>query len=153
MTRSKPKGLTKWFLDAPRWMFKARLGFLFGNRFGMLEHVGRKSGKVYQTPLEVVIHDGDRYVICSGWGPGSDWYRNIQAAPAEAFWVGTRRYEVEQTLLTPEEGAVELGKYRENHPTAARALWKGMGVEDDGSPEGLLNAAHALPTVALELKR
>ena len=152
LTRTKPTGLKKWFFGAPRWLYKAHLGFLLGKRFGMLEHVGRKSGRVYQTPLEVVTHDGDRFVIASGWGPGADWYRNLQAAPAKAFWVGSRRYEVRQTLLTPEEGTVELGKYRENHPRAAQALWKAMGVDDDGSPEGLLRAAEAIPTVSLVLE-
>ena len=153
MTRHKPRGLTKWLLGAPRWLYKARLGFLFGKRFGMIEHVGRKSGRVYQTPLEVVTHQGDRYVICSGWGPGADWYRNIQATPAVAFWVGSRRSQVDQQLLTAEEGAAELGEYRKNHPSAARTLWKAMGLDDDGSSDGLLRAAETIPTVALELKR
>ena len=153
MTRDKPKGLQKWLFAAPRWIYKARLGAVLGLRFGMLEHVGRKSGKVYQTPLEVVTHDGDRFVIASGWGPRADWYLNVQANPAVAFWVGSGRYEVEQELLTPEEGAIELGTYRAEHPKAAAALWKAMGLDDDGSPEGLLRAATATPTVALTLKR
>lgn len=131
-------------------MFKARLGFLFGKRFCMLEHKGRKSGKTFQTPLEVVAHDGDRYVIASGWGPTSDWYRNLQASAAVGLWVGTRRYDVTQDLLSTEAGAVELGIYRTNHAAAAKTLWKGMGLEPDVSD---LEAAKSIPIAALTLKQ
>lgn len=149
-TENKPTGITKWFFGAPRWLFKARLGFLFGKRMGMLEHIGRRSGRTYETPLEIVTHDGDRYVIAAGWGPHSDWFRNLQANPAAGLWVGTRRYEVIQKLLSTEDGAKEIGAYMAAHPRAAKTLWAGMGLEVDASD---MEASQAIPTVALTLKR
>ena len=50
--RQKPQGLWKWLLQSPTWLFRARLGFLFGSRVVVLVHRGRKSGRRYETPLE-----------------------------------------------------------------------------------------------------
>lgn len=36
----------RWFVRAPIWLFRARLGGLFGSRLLMLEHVGRSPGAV-----------------------------------------------------------------------------------------------------------
>jgi len=47
--------------------------------FGILEHVGRKSGKTYRTPLTVFsTHDG--IAILLSYGPDRDWLKNITAA-------------------------------------------------------------------------
>jgi deazaflavin-dependent oxidoreductase (nitroreductase family) len=47
--------------------------------FGILTHTGRRSGRVYHTPLNV-FRDGDGYRIALTYGPDTDWLRNIQAA-------------------------------------------------------------------------
>ncbi len=47
--------------------------------FGILEHVGRKSGKVYRTPLNVFPTD-DGMAILLTYGPNRDWLKNITAA-------------------------------------------------------------------------
>jgi deazaflavin-dependent oxidoreductase (nitroreductase family) len=45
---------------------------------GTLEHVGRKSGKRYRTPLLVFeTHDG--YAILIGYGLQTDWLKNALA--------------------------------------------------------------------------
>lgn len=45
---------------------------------GTLEHVGRKSGKRYRTPLLVFKTDGG-YAILIGYGPQTDWLKNVLA--------------------------------------------------------------------------
>ena len=52
-------------------------GFLPG--FGILEHVGRKSGKQYRTPLNV-FPTRDGVAILLSYGPDVDWLKNITAA-------------------------------------------------------------------------
>jgi deazaflavin-dependent oxidoreductase (nitroreductase family) len=42
-------------------------------------HIGRRSGKAYQTPVNV-FRDGDRYVFALTYGPGAEWVRNVVAA-------------------------------------------------------------------------
>lgn len=45
---------------------------------GTLEHVGRKSGRRYRTPLLVFqTHDG--YAILIGYGLQTDWLKNVLA--------------------------------------------------------------------------
>lgn len=46
---------------------------------GLVVHRGRRSGRVYQTPVRVFpIRDG--YVIALTYGPGTDWAQNVLAA-------------------------------------------------------------------------
>ena len=45
---------------------------------GILEHVGRKSGKPYRTPLNVFPTD-DGVAILLTYGPDRDWLKNISA--------------------------------------------------------------------------
>ena len=47
--------------------------------FCLLEHVGRRTGEVHQTPMNVFRH-GERYVFALTYGPDVQWVANIQAA-------------------------------------------------------------------------
>ena len=47
--------------------------------FALVRHVGRKSGKRYETPI--IVQRVERgFVIELTYGPNVDWYRNIVAA-------------------------------------------------------------------------
>jgi deazaflavin-dependent oxidoreductase (nitroreductase family) len=65
-----------------------------GGRIMVITHTGRKSGTRRQTPVNYAIVDGDIYCT-AGFGPGSDWYRNLLANPnvevwlPEGWWSGT----------------------------------------------------------------
>jgi deazaflavin-dependent oxidoreductase (nitroreductase family) len=45
---------------------------------GTLEHVGRKSGRHYRTPL-LVFETRNGFVILIGYGPETDWLKNVFA--------------------------------------------------------------------------
>jgi deazaflavin-dependent oxidoreductase (nitroreductase family) len=45
---------------------------------GTLEHTGRKSGRHYRTPL-LVFKTRDGFVILIGYGPETDWVKNVLA--------------------------------------------------------------------------
>src|SRR3954451_24373365 len=47
--------------------------------FAVLSHVGRRSGRVYRTPVNL-FRRGDRYVVALTYGPDSQWVRNVMAA-------------------------------------------------------------------------
>ena len=61
-----PAGLTRFLFRIPIHLYRLRLGWLFGSRLLLLNHIGRVSGKPRQTILEVAEHDGDSYVVASG---------------------------------------------------------------------------------------
>ena len=56
--------------------------------FAIVRHVGRRSGKQYETPI-MVRRTGDGFVIELTYGPSVDWYQNVLAAGGcTVFWHG-----------------------------------------------------------------
>jgi deazaflavin-dependent oxidoreductase (nitroreductase family) len=51
---------------------------------------GRKSGAIRETPLNYLITDGAVWIV-AGFGPRSDWYRNLLAEPRVEAWLPGRR--------------------------------------------------------------
>jgi deazaflavin-dependent oxidoreductase (nitroreductase family) len=47
--------------------------------FGVVTHVGRRSGRTYQTPVNVFA-SGDGFVIALTYGREAQWVRNVLAA-------------------------------------------------------------------------
>jgi hypothetical protein len=60
VTKRPPKGLLRLMLRLPIWLYRLRLGWLLGNRFLLLTHVGRKTGLPHQTVVEVVSHSSTK---------------------------------------------------------------------------------------------
>ena len=47
--------------------------------FGVVRHVGRRSGRRYRTPVNLFPTDGG-FTIALTYGTGADWVRNVLAA-------------------------------------------------------------------------
>ncbi len=61
----------------------------------VVHHVGRRSGKLYETPV-IVEPLGDAFVFALTYGPEVDWYRNVLAAgQATLLWNG-KKYALEK---------------------------------------------------------
>lgn len=66
--------------------------------WGLLTHVGRRSGHVYQTSLGTAGYR-DGFLLPLGYGPHTDWYRNLMAAGTGTLaWKG-RTYRIERPEL------------------------------------------------------
>ncbi|KAA0022000.1 nitroreductase family deazaflavin-dependent oxidoreductase [Antrihabitans cavernicola] len=115
---------TRWLVRAPIALFRLRLGWIFGTRMLLLEHRGRKTGNPRFVVLEVAERpEPDAFVVVAGLGPGSQWFRNIQANPDVRISVGTRREKpAKARVLTPDDGARAIARYRVEHPTAFAKL-------------------------------
>jgi deazaflavin-dependent oxidoreductase (nitroreductase family) len=61
---------------------------------GVVVHTGRRSGRVYRTPVNVFAKDGV-YTFALTYGPDSDWVRNVLAAGG--CTLRTRRRDVQLT--------------------------------------------------------
>lgn len=71
---------------------------------GILEHVGRKSGNRYRTPL-TIFGTRDGYVILIGYGLESDWLRNVLAGgPTTVRKLGRTASVGEPRLVSKAEG-------------------------------------------------
>lgn len=70
----------------------------------VLTHVGRSSGKVYRTPLEVhPIDDGYMFILI--YGSKSDWVQNILAAESASLEIDGKQIELIKPRLVPEDVA------------------------------------------------
>jgi deazaflavin-dependent oxidoreductase (nitroreductase family) len=95
-TASAPRRTT--FLSLTRIFNKLVIPFA-GTRvmplYGILEHRGRRSGKVFRTPV-VVRPTVDGFIVPMPWGDTTDWYRNVRAAGGCSIrWKG-RTYNLTQ---------------------------------------------------------
>src|SRR5262245_32389129 len=117
----------------PIWLYRFHLGFLFGRRMLLLEHIGRKSGARRYAVLEVVGHPGtDEYVIVSGFGERSQWYRNVVLNPRVRVSVGLRRnVSAIATPMAPEAAEEALDRYAQRHPRTWRTLQEAMAAALD----------------------
>ncbi len=75
--------LTMWRLGLGSWV---NAWPEVGGRIMVITHTGRKSGLRRQTPVNYALVDGEIYCT-AGFGPTSDWYRNIVAQPQVEVWL------------------------------------------------------------------
>ena len=106
----------KYSSRAAAWVYRKSGGRIGGNwRVGagfkkpvptlLLEHRGRKSGKLFASPL-VYINDGDDAIIVASMGGRDEnpqWYHNLIADPDVHIEVGRDRRPVRAVLASPEE--------------------------------------------------
>ncbi|WP_028478425.1 nitroreductase family deazaflavin-dependent oxidoreductase [Nocardia sp. CNY236] len=137
---------TRWLVRAPIRLYRAGLGFVFGPKLLMLEHIGRRSGARRYVVLEVVDRPArDEYVIVSGFGARAQWYRNIRVHSRARVWTGLRRGLPATAIeLTRDEAATALDEYIRRHPRAWKKL-RAVIEHATGAP------VQALPMVRLHI--
>lgn len=141
---------TRALMRAPIWIYRARLGFLFGSRMLMLEHIGRRTGAPRQVVLEVFDHPTpDKYVVVSGFGTRAQWFRNVQANSAVRVYASGRPpAPAIARPLDQEEADRAMAAYRRRH-ARAWARFKPVIEETLGEPVNDTNTA--LPMIELWL--
>jgi deazaflavin-dependent oxidoreductase (nitroreductase family) len=145
-----PAGLTRFLLRMPIYLYRLKLGWLFGTRLLLLNHIGRVSGKPRHTILEVAEHDAtsNSYVVASGWGPTAAWYRNVLHTPEVSIQVGTRTMPVTARPLDEDEGADIFVRYASRHRTTAKyVLPRVLGFAVDGSDADFRVVGQRMPFV------
>ncbi len=143
------------FFRLPVCLYRLRLGWVLGRRFIMITHLGRRTGRVHRTVVEVVKYEKltRESAVLAAYGPRSDWYRNIKAHPALEAQTGRDRYVPDQRDLTPEEAFEVLKDYRRRHPRTLKALLRAVPIiQYDGSDESLRRMAEKVPFVAFRPK-
>lgn len=130
-----PTTALRFLLRAPLLFYRLGLGWLMGRRFLLLNHVGRVSGLPRQTVLEVVDSQPEAgvYLVASGWGRQSDWYRNVILQPKVTIQVGRGKLLASAEPLSAEASGEALARYALRYPIAARLLPRLLGIKSDGS--------------------
>ena len=145
---------TRLLLRLPTHLYDWHLGWLLDGRFLRLTHLGRRSGRGYQTVLEVVGSDREteEITVMSGFGPSADWFRNLQAAPAVEVAIGRRRFRPQHRILEETEASRVLAGYERRNrliaPIVRLALGWLAGWPYDGSDAARARLVRQLPLVA-----
>jgi deazaflavin-dependent oxidoreductase (nitroreductase family) len=114
-----------------RWL--AKINIAFTNRitglfagwlpgFGILAHVGRKSGKLYRTPVNV-FRASNGFIIALTYSSQSEWVKNVLAAGSCELRTRGKRYE----LSAPQ---VVHDPTRRRFPIPVRLVLKIVGADE-----------------------
>lgn len=111
----RPGTAARFLLRVPGWLYRWRAGWLLGGRFLRLGHIGRRTGRRYETVVEVIGHDPGRWLVMSGFGRDSDWFRNVTASGHAEVTVGRHTYPVAVRELPAREAAAVLAGYEQRN--------------------------------------
>jgi deazaflavin-dependent oxidoreductase (nitroreductase family) len=76
----------------------------------LIRHVGRKSGRTYETPL-LLARVADGFVAELTYGENVDWYRNVAHAGRCTVVVNGREYQIDEIREYPyREGRRAFGR-------------------------------------------
>ena len=114
-----------------RWL--AKINIVFTNRitslfagwlpgFGILTHVGRKSGRVYRTPVNV-FRAPEGFIIALTYSSQSEWVKNVIAAGSCELETVGRKYQ----LVAPN---VVRDPTRRRFPIPVRIVLNVVGADE-----------------------
>ena len=90
--------------------------------FGVVIHQGRRSGRIYRTPVNV-FPTPDAYAIALTYGPDADWVKNVLAA-------GTCELESQGRVERLYAPRIVHDETRRQMPPLVRAALRLMRVSD-----------------------
>ena len=90
--------------------------------FGILTHVGRKSGRVYRTPVNV-FRTPEGFLIALTYGRESEWVKNVLAAGRCELETRGVRYELSAPTIVHDPT-------RRRFPIPVRIVLRLIGADD-----------------------
>ena len=75
--------------------------------WSLVEHVGRRSGTTYQTPVST-FRTPDGFAVLLPYGEGRDWVKNLQSAGGGRITVGGKPFDVSDPRIVPTTQAAAL---------------------------------------------
>jgi deazaflavin-dependent oxidoreductase (nitroreductase family) len=155
----KRKGMLWYLFRAPVYLYHWHMGWLFGKRLLLLTHTGRRTGLRRQTVLEVVEYrmNGPEVVVANGFGPGSNWVRNIEASSGgdksgEEVTVGSQHFVASHRFLGEEEATKVIQGYEHRNRFIAPIVRRGfswlLGWQYRGSDSDRQKLVRQLPLIA-----
>jgi deazaflavin-dependent oxidoreductase (nitroreductase family) len=152
-TRLNP--ILRQLFRAPIYLYRWRCGWLLGHRCLLLIHVGRRTGLLRCTVLEIMEFrkNGPEMVVMSAFGRSADWLRNIEAAPdSEVVVVGSTRFTATHRFLDQNEAENVIAGYERRNrliaPIIRTVLSRLLGWTYDGSERSRRQLADELPFIA-----
>jgi deazaflavin-dependent oxidoreductase (nitroreductase family) len=153
--RRRPGRLVLALMRVPRPLYGRGWGRLLGHTFLLVAHQGRKSGRRRETVAMALSYDPDtrEAVVCSAWGPDTQWIRNLRAHPALQIQIGRESYVPEQRFLSEDESVAVASAFRGRHPRRTRLLATILGWGDLSSDAAVREFVRGRPFVAFRPAR
>jgi deazaflavin-dependent oxidoreductase (nitroreductase family) len=84
-----------------------------GSATSIVRHVGRRSGRTYETPV-VAVKDEDRFFVALPYGQRTDWLQNVLAKGDAVIVMDGHTYEVDCPKVVPMgEATIHFRKKRQ----------------------------------------
>jgi deazaflavin-dependent oxidoreductase (nitroreductase family) len=83
-----------------------------GSSTSVVRHVGRQSGRTYETPVIAALHD-EHFLIALPYGKRTDWLKNVLDKGSAAIVASGHTYEVDQPEVIPMAEATGYFRPRE----------------------------------------
>ena len=83
-----------------------------GSGTSVVRHVGRLSGRTYETPVVAAKHD-DSFLIALPYGRRTDWLKNVVGNGSATIVTNGRTYEVNRPEVIPMADATGYFRPRE----------------------------------------
>jgi deazaflavin-dependent oxidoreductase (nitroreductase family) len=112
----------------------------------VLEHTGRTSGRTFRTPVNLLAHDGNDYLVAPRGE--TQWVRNVRASGRLTLCLGRRRTDYTATEVPVEERVPMLRAYLSAWAWEVGKFFQGVGA--DASDEDLAGIAPMHPIFRLE---
>jgi deazaflavin-dependent oxidoreductase (nitroreductase family) len=138
----------------PVCLYRWNLGWLLGQRFLLLIHIGRRTGLRRNTVLEVMEYrkEGPEAVVMSAFGRNADWLRNIEATPDPEVVIGSQHFAATHRFLDEEEAIRVITGYERRNwfiaPIIRAVFSRLLGWPYDRSKSARRRVVAQLPLVA-----
>jgi deazaflavin-dependent oxidoreductase (nitroreductase family) len=148
--RRQPGRLALAVFRLPLPLYQRGWGWLLGHTFLLVTHAGRKTGKRRETVAMTLAYDPQTQeaVIFSGWGPNTDWIRNIRAHPAMQIQIGRGSYTPEQRFLSEDESVAVVVEFQRKHRWRVRLAALILGWGDLSSDTAVRDFVRSHPFVS-----
>jgi len=90
--------------------------------FGILTHVGRKSGKVYRTPINV-FRESSGFIIALTYSRQSEWVKNVLAAGGCVLETVGKKYQLSSPKVVHDPS-------RQRFPITVRLVLRLVGADE-----------------------
>jgi deazaflavin-dependent oxidoreductase (nitroreductase family) len=148
--RGQPGRVALAAMRLPRPLYHHGWGWLLDHTFLLIAHQGRKTGKRRETVAMALTYDPDtrETVVCSAWGPYTEWIRNLRAHPALQIRIGRESYVPEQRFLSEDESLAVAVEFRRRHPWRLRLFAAILGWGDLASEPAVREFVRTRPFVS-----
>jgi deazaflavin-dependent oxidoreductase (nitroreductase family) len=83
-----------------------------GSGTSVVRHTGRRSGRVYETPVIAARHD-NHFLIALPYGKRTDWLKNVLSKGSAVIVTSGHTYEVDRPEIIPMAAATAYFRPRE----------------------------------------